>query len=282
VSTAVINGAAIKTDGTLWAWGYNYPFGQLGNSSRTGSTSPVLGFGGGAEWAQVSVGGGYHIGAIKTDGTMWMSGYNGYGQLGTNNNVNYSNPVQIVGGGSTWSYLSLCKDARTPSGCSHAALKTDGTLWVWGRNAYGQLGINNTTPNSSPVQTVSGGTSWKQVNADAGSHMFAIKTDGTLWGWGKNTDGELGDGTVTNKSSPVQTISGGTNWSSVATAWHYSAAIKTDGTLWAWGANGFGQLGDGTTVSKSSPVQTVMGGSTWLKVSCNGSGSFDFIMAIAY
>jgi len=287
VSTAVINGAAIKTDDTLWVWGFNYPYGIFGTGSTgpaspNGSKSPTAGFGGGAEWAQVAVGGGYHIGAIKTNGTMWMSGYNGYGQLGTNNNTNYSSPVQIAGGGTTWSTLSLCKDARTPNGCAHAAIKTDGTLWVWGRNAYGQLGINNTTPNSSPVQTVSGGTTWKQVNAHAGSHMFAIKTDGTLWGWGKNSDGELGDGTVTNKSSPVQTISGGTNWSSVATAWHYSAAIKTDGTLWAWGANGFGQLGDGTTVSKSSPVQTVMGGSTWLQVSCNGSGIADFIMAIAY
>jgi alpha-tubulin suppressor-like RCC1 family protein len=145
-------------------------------------------------------------------------------------------------------------------------LEPPGALWTWGSNFYGGLGDNTTTNKSSPVQTISAGTNWKQVSC--GYHTAAIKTDGTLWVWGSNSDGQLGDNTNTYQSSPVQTIAGGTNWKQVAGGWFHTAAIKTDGTLWTWGSNFYGGLGDNTTTNKSSPVQTIAGGTNWKQVSC--------------
>ena len=142
-----------------------------------------------------------------------------------------------------------------------------GTLWLWGYNLYAQLGDNTTTNRSSPVQTVSGGTDWKLVNS-GWYHTTAIKTDGTLWTWGRNDNGGLGDNSRTRRSSPVQTVAGGTNWKSVDGGHLIFAAIKTDGTLWAWGSNGVGQNGDNSTTKRSSPVQTVAGGTNWRSVSC--------------
>lgn len=147
-----------------------------------------------------------------------------------------------------------------------AAIKTDGTLWLWGFNNYGQLGDNSISSSSSPVQTVAGGTNWKAVSLGF-VHSIALKTDGSLWTWGQNFYGQIGDNTTTYKSSPVQTVAGGLNWKSVSGGGYLSGAIKKDGSLWTWGLNTSGQLADNTTVNKSSPVQTVAGGINWKAVS---------------
>ena len=255
---------AIKTDGTLWLWGTN-SLGRLGNNTTTDRSSPVQTVTFGTNWKLVS-GGIYHTSAIKTDGTLWSWGYNNYGTLGDNTNANNkSSPVQTVTFGTNWKLVS-CGRYNT------AAIKTDGTLWSWGRNTHGQLGDNTTTDRSSPVQTVTFGTNWKLVSCGS-THTAAIKTDGTLWSWGYNYYGELGNnasGLGTYKSSPVQTVAYGTNWKSVSGGVSYTAAIKTDGTLWTWGQNPSGQLGDNTTTGRSSPVQTVTYGTNWKLVDCGG------------
>ena len=193
-------------------------------------------------------------------GSLWTWGQNNTGQLGDNTIVNKSSPVQTVAGGTNWKQVAY--------GTNHtAAIKTDGTLWTWGYNNYGQLGDSTIVNKSSPVQTIAGGTNWKQV-AGGSVHTAAIKTDGTLWTWGNNGQGQLGDNTGANKSSPVQTIAGGTNWKQVSVGKDNNAAIKTDGTLWTWGSNLNGQLGDNTVANKSSPVQTVAGGTNWKQVAC--------------
>jgi alpha-tubulin suppressor-like RCC1 family protein len=251
--------AAIKTDGTLWLWGRNTQ-GQLGTNDLTHRSSPVQTVSGGTNWKQVSAGGyGGYTAAIKTDGTLWLWGSSSDGKLGTNDITLRSSPVQTVSGGTNWKQVS--------AGYEHtAAIKTDGTLWLWGRNTNGQLGDNSITHRSSPVQTISGGTNWKQVSA-GGYHTTTIKTDGTLWLWGSNAYGQLGDNSITHRSSPVQTISGGSNWKQVSGGFRHTVAIKTDGTLWLWGRNNFGQLGDNTATNRSSPVQTVAGGTNWKQVS---------------
>jgi alpha-tubulin suppressor-like RCC1 family protein len=257
VSLGGSHSAAIKTDGTLWLWGVGGS-GRLGDNTATIKSSPVQTVSGGTNWRQVSLGG-LHSAAIKTDGTLWLWGAGTSGQLGNNTTTNRSSPVQTVSGGNNWRQVSL-------GNLHSAAIKTDGTLWLWGAGTSGRLGDNNTANKSSPVQTVSGGTNWRQVSL-GGLHSAAIKTDGTLWLWGAGTSGRLGDNTTANKLSPVQTISGGTNWRQVSLGNYHSAAIKTDGTLWLWGAGTSGQLGDNTATNKSSPVQTVSGGNNWRQVS---------------
>lgn len=255
VSCADYHTAAIKTDGTLWTWGRNDE-GELGNNSTAYKSSPVQTVAGGTTWKQLDCGS-YHVGAIKTDGTLWMWGGNWEGQLGDNSQIDKSSPVQTVVGGTNWKQVSCGYEFS-------AAVKTDGTLWCWGYGDSGQLG-NNFISKLSPVQTVAGGTNWKQVSC-GDSHTAAIKTDGTLWTWGANNNGQLGDNTRTNRISPIQTISGGTNWKFVSCGSGYcfqTAGIKTDGTLWLWGENNDGELGDNSTADKSSPVQTVAGGNNW-------------------
>jgi alpha-tubulin suppressor-like RCC1 family protein len=254
----------MKTDGTLWLWGQNNA-GQLGDDTTVNKSSPVQTIVGGTNWSSVACGGN-HTAAIKTDGTLWLWGQNSYAQLGDDTNVSKSSPVQTIAGGTNWSSVS-CGREHT------AAIKTDGTLWLWGWGGSGRLGDNTTNVStSSPVQTIVGGNNWSSVSCGR-DHTAAIKTDGTLWVWGLNNAGQLGDDTTDNKSSPVQTIVGGTNWSKVDGGYSVTAAIKTDGTLWLWGQNYDGNLGDDTTVSKSSPVQTIAGGS-WTSVYCGGS-SYD-------
>jgi len=217
VSLGQFHSAAIKTDGSLWLWGENFR-GQLGNNSTADQSSPIQTVSGGTNWRSISLGTRRSAG-IKTNGSLWLWGYNTYGALGTNNSTCYSSPVQTVSGGYNWRSVSL--------GSSHsAAIKTDGSLWLWGQGSGGRLGNNCTTSRSSPVQTVSGGYNWRSVALGTG-HSAAIKTDGSLWLWGFGYCGRLGNNCVDNQSSPVQTISGGTNWRSIGLDNH-SAAIRED------------------------------------------------------
>ena len=198
----------------------------------------------------------------KYGGQLWAWGVNGYGKLGDGTTTNRSSPVTVVGGQGNWKQVA--------SADSHvAAVKTDGTLWTWGRNLSGKLGDGTTTDRSSPGTTAGGGTDWQFV-AVGPTSSAAIKIDGTLWTWGRNLYGELGDGTTTSRSSPGTTAGGGTNWKSAAFGRSHMVAIKTDGTLWTWGLNTYGQLGDGTTTDRSSPGTTAGGGTNWKQISAGG------------
>jgi alpha-tubulin suppressor-like RCC1 family protein len=278
VSAGGIHAASIKTDGTLWLWGSGGS-GQLGVTAGNYS-SPIQTVIGGTNWIQVSCG--YKVtAAIKSDGTLWAWGLNSSGELGDNTIVNRSSPVQTITGGSTWRSVSVGLAAGAGTASTVAAIKTDGTLWLWGLGTSGQLGDNTIVTKSSPVQTIAGGSTWRSVSVGA-NHCAAIKTDGTLWSWGGNGNGRLGDNTTTGRSSPVQTVAGGSAWKSLSCGGGYTAAIKTDGSLWSWGYNNYANLGDNTTTHKSSPVQTVMRGNFWKSVSASAqSGSPGHTAAIA-
>lgn len=194
---------------------------------------------------------------------LWVWGMGGNGRLGVGNTTNYSSPVQL-GAGDNWAVVN-----GGFKGSYGMGIKADGTLWGWGNNGYGNLGLGTTTHYSSPVQ-VGALTTWSSVSTGYGATL-AIKTDGTLWAWGNAAHGQLGHNNTTTISSPVQ-VGALTDWASVAVSGANSgstAAVKTDGTLWTWGANTQGQLGDGTTTNTSSPVQ-VGALTTWKNV-CTGS-----------
>ncbi len=304
--------AAIKTDGTLWTWGYGFS-GQLGTNNTTNTSTPVTTFSGGTDWKQVSAGNG-HTAAIKTDGTLWVWGVGISGQLGNAETFSRSTPVTTFAGGTNWKQVSagqnytvalrddginkevftwgarydgLLGDNYAPNrstpvttfsggtdwkqvssgGAYTAAIKTDGTLWTWGRGGYGRLGTNDLIDRYTPVTTFAGGTNWKQVSAGS-FHTAAIKTDGTLWSWGYGRNGRLGDATITNKSTPVTTFAGGTDWKQVSAGTNHTVAIKTDGTLWTWGYGRDGRLGTQIdTTDRSTPVTTFAGGTNWKQVS---------------
>jgi alpha-tubulin suppressor-like RCC1 family protein len=258
--------SAIKTDGTLWTWGLNN--GRIGNNTGIPSPicTPVTTFAGGTNWKQVSSDSDT-VSAIKTDGTLWTWGDNFDGALGTNTRFDIRcTPVTTFAGGTNWKQVS-CGRRHT------AAIKTDGTLWTWGDNQYGNLGNNATSTIQTPVTTFAGGTNWRQVSCGT-NNTAAIKTDGTLWVWGRNNQAQMGNGSQdgTNRLTPVTTFAGGTNWKQVScnsgVNGTFIASVKTDGTLWLWGNNSYGQLGDRSTFTKPSPVTTFLGGTNWKQVSC--------------
>ena len=235
-----------KSDNTLWAWGLN-SYGQLGQNNLTQVNSPVQIPG--VQWGAV---GNSYYGALgtKTDGTLWTWGRNTNGQLGQNSPTtdHRSSPVQVPG--TQWVY----NNPHLIGGGDYNAMlgycaKTDNTIWLWGNNSFGGLGLNNRTPYSSPVQLP--GTQWSNIFFAFSSG--GVKTDGTLWAWGYNLRGLLGQNNTTQYSSPVQIP--GTQWSYYSQSYGRSLASKTDGTLWAWGMNNVGQIGDNSATYRSSPTQ---------------------------
>lgn len=255
--SSVANGAAQANwpgSNVLYAWGLNTS-GQLGLGNTTKYSSPKQ-VGSVGVWVNISAAGSSSF-ATKRDYSVWAWGNNSNGQLGLGNLTYYSSPKQI-GSLKDWSNISQ-------GNIFTLAVKTDGTLWAWGSGfSYGQLGLGNRNSYSSPKQ-VGALTTWSQVSAGASSSA-AIRTDGTLWTWGANTFGKLGQSTYyTTFSSPRQ-VGSLTNWAYVYMGINACAAVKTDGTLWTWGYGGGGLLGLGNTTSYSSPIQ-VGAVTTWSRVS---------------
>jgi alpha-tubulin suppressor-like RCC1 family protein len=228
--------AAVKSDGTLWTWGYNNR-GQLGDNTAANKSSPIQTIAGGTNWKSVAVGG-YYTMAIKTNGTLWAWGRNYQGQLGDNTTNDTSSPIQTIAAGTNWKQVSASTGAFNGASnpATTAAIKTDGTLWMWGTGSGGQLGNNTVNTYSSPIQTIAAGTNWQQVSTGYNFTM-AIKTDGTLWTWGQNTStiyisgstgagGQLGDNTSVAKSSPIQTIASGYNWTWCSAGYCTAVAVN--------------------------------------------------------
>jgi len=250
--------AGIRINGTAWAWGTNSSA-QLGDNSATNRSSPALVAGGFRDWCAVSAGYVHNIG-IRTNGTAWSWGTNSSAQLGDGTTTIRSSPVSVVGGFTDWCQVSA---GRTHS----LGVRTNGTAWAWGDNTCGVLGDDTVVAKSSPVSVVGGFTDWCQVSAGR-CHSLGVRQNGTAWAWGHGATGRLGDNTVTDKSSPVSVVGGFTDWCQVSASLQcYSLAIRSNGAAWGWGHNGYGQLGDNTTVSKSSPVSIIGGFTDWSCVS---------------
>jgi alpha-tubulin suppressor-like RCC1 family protein len=262
---------ALKTTGALFTWGFADK-GSLGINESGNKSAPTQ-VGALTSWSKVFAGR-LQNGAIKNDGTLWIWGTSAYGRLGNNvagfSDANSrSSPIQI-GADTNWSTLALSTQ-------HNIAIRTTGTIWGWGVNSAGKIGLNRGSSLdyvSSPTQ-IGTETNWSKVVCGA-QHTLAIKSDNTLWAWGSNGFGELGDNTAMytprlNKSSPVQV--GGAEWQDVflSTGAYHSVGIKTNGTLWAWGKNTDGRLGNNTTIDRSSPTQ-IGSLTTWSKAT-TGQGT---------
>ena len=248
----VAGNVSYNGDGQLFVWGRG-TLGELAQNNRTSYSSPTQV---GGSWYGVNVlrrcgyGDLNHTTAVKNDGTLWMWGDNLYGALGLNGPTSddRSSPAQ-VGTETTWK-------GGSPLNKATAVVKTDGTLWSWGFNWGGQLGQNeHDTYYSSPTQIP--GTTWSQVGG-GNCYAVVVKTNGELWSWGAPHNGKLGNNknqsSSSGTSSPAQ-IGTDTTWACVSCMENSVIATKTNGTLWAWGAGGSGQLGQDNTTNRSSPCQ---------------------------
>ena len=251
----------LKTNGIIWAWGSNAN-GEVGDGTTVNKTVATEDTSS-SFWRDISVGF-YHVLALKGDGTLWAWGVNHQGHLGLGDTTDRSTPTQ-VGTDKDWVKIS--------AGASHSlALKADGTLYSWGWNGAGELGIgsNNITDSFNaesrniPTQIGTDST-WKYINA--GRHQsFAIRSDNSFWAWGYNEKGELGDGTTTLRNTPVQINDGSILWDEISSGGIHTLGIKSDASLWSWGSNASGQLGQGDTTQRTSPTQ--VGSSTdWSELS---------------
>ncbi len=282
ISAGKWHSAAIKTDGTLWAWGYNY-FGQIGQGNG-GTNNAIVGqptqIGSDTNWQSVSVGTNYTL-AIKNDGTLWGTGTNQSGELGIGSPIAAVFMTQI-GTDANWKQVSA-------GGQVSLGLKLDGTLWSWGT---GYLGNGNTTTSNIPIQ-LGVENNWQKISKETGSAIktngtlwswglhsgngtliistvptqigsssewqfisagLGIKTNGTLWSWGLNDYGQLGNGNLVDNHTATQ-IGNGTNWNSISSGYYFNTATRIDGRLYTWGKNSSGELGDGTVLDKNIPTQ---------------------------
>lgn len=301
VTAGAYHVVAVRQDGTLWTWGYNEQ-GQLGNGTQTSTyqgishgnaPSPVPQQIGRAHSWVSSAAGLYNSGAVQQDGTAWMWGYGyfagqslqtqltpqpvalpiparsialgwystlivacdgalwGYGMtyqgtLGDGTYTTRDQPVALSAG-QPWTQVVM--------GQEHAiGLQPDGSIWGWGANVVGAIGHPSLSAFALFTPRQAGSlTNWASVSTGQ-FHTLALQRDGSLWSWGQNSWGELGDGMTTNRRLPTR-IGTVTTWQTVAAGYSYSLALRRDGTLWAWGANHEGQLGDGTTTSRAVPQQ---------------------------
>ncbi|MGZ9108866.1 MAG: RCC1 domain-containing protein [Micavibrio sp.] len=247
----------IKTDGSAWCWGQDTG-GQLGNGGVTGNQPDPSAVTGGATWSAISAGNNHSCG-VRTDNSAWCWGNGSNGRLGNGATVNQPDPV-TVSGGSTWS------EVRSGFGYS-CGIKTDGTLHCWGSNVSGQLGDGTLTQRTAPVASIAG-SDWMAVSAGV-AHTCALRTNGAVQCWGETAGGRLGDNGSEHLVSPTP-ISSPAGWLSVSGSGNtHSCGIKADGSLWCWGNNSDGQLGDNTTTRRLVPT-AVSGGGTWLQVSAGG------------
>ena len=284
----------LKNDGTLWATGNNI-YGCLGINSSINSTNIITQIGTATNWQKI-VGSPTHTVGLKEDGTLWGWGQNNDYELGQgqgNNNLSQLTPIQI-GSDNHWvdvavtdSGTFVLKNDGTFWGCGYnsnvilgflgnfvyslsqgpsdnwskikagvffiLAQKTDGTLWAWGSGSYGQVGNGQFNGSLTPYQITT--DTWKDF-AVGSLRSYGIKTDGTLWAWGRNEEGQLGDGTFENRNVPTQ-IGTDNNWDRIyAQGATTTVGVKTDGTVWVWGSNDFGQFGNGTLNQGSNvPLQ---------------------------
>jgi alpha-tubulin suppressor-like RCC1 family protein len=243
-----------KTDGTIWVWGWGN-WGQLNNSTNFDEPNPIL-IDNTNNWMSVGSGGANTF-AIKNNGTLWACGYNLYGELGIGSTASNSDVLVQVGAATNWKDV-VSSDSQT------IALKTDNTLWGWGQNDAYQVGNGTCCSDVLSPVLVSSATDWKMIAVSGVRASFALKNNGTLWGWGLNGGMLLGDSSVSTIHVPTQ-LNNTTNWREISIGAAHALALKNDNTLWSWGGNGNGE-GAHPTGSTYIPQDPYQIDGSWSKV----------------
>lgn len=232
----------IKMDGTLWGWGQNSNRLGLGLGNLANQNLPTQ-IGTANDWATVSAGN-VHSLAVKTNGTLWSWGNGQFGQLGNGLFSSATPNVTQIGTATDWLIVSAGNRFSL-------AIKNTGTLWSWGLNNVGQLGLNNLIDQNLPMQV---GTANNWTKIDAGNqHSLAIDNTGFIYAWGNNTFGQFGNGTNTNSLIPIM-VSSSNNWAEVSAGFDHSMALNTSGILFTFGNNTNGQLCDGTNTASNTMI----------------------------
>lgn len=249
----------------VYGWG-DRRFGRIGdNCGDCGVySSPIREYTSDISWSFVNAGT-RHTSALKSNGTLWTwGGEPGNGVAGDNTCLARSSPTQETTRSENWCFL-------TASVNSNIAIKDSGTLWGWGSNSNGRLSLGDVINRSSPTQEITSSENWLSVSAWS-NHASGVKSSGEIWSWGSGANGRLGNNCTLNTSSPVQEFSSSTNWCMVSAGGYSTHAIKSDGSLWSWGANFSSQLGNGIGFGDVfTPVREISSGTNWKSVSSHGS-----------
>ena len=223
----------IKPNGTVWAWGSG-GVGQLGNGSDLDEYTPIQ-VGTTNDWQKVFCGQ-FITFLIKNNGTLWGSGSNVTGELGVGSTVSNVLLFTQIGSDNNWIQIS-------PSNSFALGLKSNGTLWGWGQNDTYQMGNGTCCANRLSPAQIGNDTDWINIASSGVRSALALKSNGTLWGWGLNSTGLIGPSNVGSRQYPTQ-LRADTDWATISVGNSHALALKTNGTLWGWGAGGLGQAGD--------------------------------------
>lgn len=247
--TGYAHSLAIADDGTLWAWGLN-DRGQLGLGTAEGMIMSPTQVGTDTDWESIAVGGNHSL-AIKKDGSLWSWGSHDSGQLGNGQTSGQTTVPTRVGSDSNWAKVFACNNWK-----ASFAIKTDGSLWAWGTGQNYMLGTGSTSAQDTPIE-VGQGRKWKKVSYARSRNTFALAEDGTLWAVGRNNKSLLQINTTTKAQQTWAQVGTDNDWEDIAIFNLTAMAVKKNGDVYGWGANSYGELGNGAINEGSADEQYV-------------------------